>query len=68
MTVLSWGCCFFAQEQPARDAAFDAALGSALGAWTQHFHAFWHLGTAAALWSAAKAVRLVRLAHSSDFG
>ena len=41
---------------------------TALGAWTQQAHAFWHLGTAAALWSAAEAVRLVRLAHPSDFG
>ena len=42
------------------------ACETALGAWTQQAHAFWHLGTAAALWSAAEAVRLVRLAHPSD--
>ena len=45
-----------------------AACGSALGAYTQQAHAAWHIGTAAALWSAAEAVRLVRLAHPSDFG
>ena len=45
-----------------------AACNSALGAYTQQAHGVWHLGTAAALWSAAEAVRLVRLAHPSDFG
>ena len=34
LTLLSWGCCVVvAQQQPAHEYAFDAALGSALGAW-----------------------------------
>ena len=34
LTLLSWGCCVVvAQQQPALEDAFDAALGSALGAW-----------------------------------
>ena len=45
-----------------------AACNSALGAYTQQAHGVWHIGTAAALWSAAEAVRHVRLAHPSDFG